>query len=65
MAGEIKLCLISCSLDVSSSAIQQDLVLCIVAAGLQAEECKFLVSYYAERAITAYSLSLSQKPALE
>lgn len=56
MAGEIKLHLISCSLDISSSAIQQDSMLCIVAVGLQAEQCKLLVSYYTEKAVTAYSL---------
>lgn len=58
MASEIKLHLISSSLDVSGSAILQDLMLCIVAVGLQAEHCKLLVSYYAEKAITAYSLSV-------
>lgn len=48
----------SCSLDVSSSAVQLDLVRCFVTVVLQVEQCKILVSYYMEKAITAYSLSL-------
>lgn len=55
----------SCSLDVSSSAVQLDLVRCFVTVVLQVEQCKILVSYYMEKAITAYSLSLSKKLTLE
>lgn len=51
----------SCSLDVSSSAVQLDLVRCFVTVVLQVEQCKILVSYYMEKAITAYCLSLSKK----
>lgn len=58
MAGEIKLHLISRSLDASGGAIQQDPMLCIVSVGLQAEQCKLLVSYYTEKAITVYFLSI-------
>lgn len=45
----------SCSLDVSSSAVQQDLVWCSVTVD---EQCKILISSYTEKAITAYSLSI-------
>lgn len=57
MCGEIKLHLISCPVDVSGSFIQQDLMLCIVTVGLQAEQCK-LVSYCTEIAINAFSLCI-------
>lgn len=60
MAGEIKLYLLSCSLDISGSAVQQDSMPCIVAVGLQAEQCKLLVSCYTNEAITAYSLAKSK-----
>lgn len=57
MCSEIKLHLISCPVDVSGSAIQQDSMLCIVTVGLQAEQCK-LVPYYTEIAINAFSLCI-------
>lgn len=44
-------------MDVSGSAIQQDVMLCIVTVGLQAEQCK-LVSHCIEIAVNALSLCI-------